>query len=204
MQIAPHNLTRQTRRGQRCAVWLAVLLPLAASGCSTIQAVKYCRIKEPRRYPLSSVAVRQLPCGPDEVSYGYKATRWSEWPGWETSHAVVEGPAAGSVEEFQGTIEPVPAEEPIPAPEPPPAAPLETPAPSPSPPPPSEGEGVAIDSRGNSTELQQVSAALPADEATSRDSAKPSPGTLRKATVQMRPSKRPSKIVARTDSPRPK
>ena len=116
MQIAQHNLTRQTRRGQQCAHsgWPCCCCHhLRMLDNSSREA--YCRIKDPRRYPLSSVAVRQLPCGPDEVSYGYKPTRWSEWPGWETAARWSRATQQGSVEEFRGPLVPVPAEEPIPA-----------------------------------------------------------------------------------------
>jgi hypothetical protein len=90
------------------------LLIGASTGCGCWESRKCCPIYQPNHYLIGSEAVRQGPCGPDELFYGMKKTCWREWPAeWQT------WPACGDVT-VESHVEPQPyvapyVSEPIPA-----------------------------------------------------------------------------------------
>ena len=66
---------------KRAAALLTFALCATCFGCRTRQELKNCNLSKAEFYPLTSVSVRNLPCGPDEYDFGYKQTTWGEWPG---------------------------------------------------------------------------------------------------------------------------
>lgn len=86
----------------------AGLLICISIGCARWDKQKCCPVYHPHDTLIGSEAIRQGPCGPDEMFHGLKKTCWREWPAeWQNWPACME-----TVSEVQTVPQPYPHQHP--------------------------------------------------------------------------------------------